>query len=63
MQPFEARASAIVPLVDVILAIQLVPVFSTLLPGAVESSETAMEAYSNYFLNSFCDKESFHVLT
>ncbi|KAG6372042.1 hypothetical protein JVT61DRAFT_8748 [Boletus reticuloceps] len=62
MQPFEARASSIVPLTDVILAVDLVPVFDTSLPGVAECSETCMEGYSRYYLNSFTDKETFHLV-
>ena len=62
MQPLEIRTNGIVPITDVMLAVDLVPVFSTVLPGVGQCSETCMEGYSSYYINSFTDKETFHIL-
>ena len=62
MQPLEIQASGIVPISDIIPAVDLVPVFSMALPGVDQCSETCMEGYLSYYLNSFTDKETFHVL-
>ncbi|KAF8432112.1 hypothetical protein L210DRAFT_3414481, partial [Boletus edulis BED1] len=62
INPSESHASGIVLLTDVILAIDLVPIFSSALPGVASCSETCLEGYSDYYINSFTDKDSFHVL-
>ncbi|KAG6371058.1 hypothetical protein JVT61DRAFT_10595 [Boletus reticuloceps] len=54
--------SGIVPLTDIDRPLDLVPVFDTALPGVVTSKETCMEGYARYYLNTFADKETFHVL-
>ncbi|KIJ06479.1 hypothetical protein PAXINDRAFT_20331 [Paxillus involutus ATCC 200175] len=62
MDSREERASGIIPVTEVVHAVELVPVFSTVRPDVAASSETCMEAYDQYFLNTFSDKETYHVL-
>ncbi|KAI6144394.1 hypothetical protein BKA82DRAFT_29322 [Pisolithus tinctorius] len=60
--PSSAGASGIVPLTNVIHAVELVPVYNTVLLGVDACSETCMEAYDQYYLNTFADKETYHIL-
>ena len=62
MDPSMGPATGIVPLTDVVRSLDLVPVFNTVLPGIAPSSKTCMESYARYYLNTFADKETFHVL-
>lgn len=62
MDSREERASGIIPVTEVVHAVELVPVFSTMRPDVAASSEICMEAYDQYFLNTFSDKETYHVL-
>lgn len=55
------RASAIFPLVNIMLAVELVPVYGKKIIDAVDH-KTSQELYSQFFLNSFADKEMFHSL-
>lgn len=62
MQHLEVGASGIVPITDIVLAVDLVLVFSMALPGVNQCSETCMEGYLSHYLNTFTDKETFHIL-
>ena len=57
-----AGASAVIQLTDVVHAAELVPVYSTALPGVDACSKTCMEAYDEYYINVFADKETFHIM-
>ncbi|KAI6155715.1 hypothetical protein BKA82DRAFT_4326774 [Pisolithus tinctorius] len=60
--PSSTGASGIIPLTNVIHAVELVPVYNTVLLGVDACSETCMEAYDQYYLNTFADKETYHIL-
>ena len=62
VDPMMGRATGIVPLTDVVRAVDLVPVFDTAFPHVPSSSNTCMEGYARYYLNTFVDKETFHAL-
>ena len=51
----------IVPLTEVVHAIELIPIFDTKIPGIEITSETCLDAYQQYYLNSFADKETYNV--
>ena len=51
----------IVPLTEVVHAIELIPIFDTKIPGIEITSETCLDAYQQYYLNSFSDKETYNV--
>jgi len=55
------RVSAIFPLVNIILAVELVPVYGQKIMDMV-NHKTSQEHYSQFYLNSFTDKEMFHSL-
>lgn len=51
-----------VPLTDIAHAVELVPVFDTAIPGIEASKDSCLEAYEQYYVNSFADKETFNVM-
>ena len=53
---------AVVPLTDIVHAVELVPVFETAIAGIDLSMDSCLEAYEQYYMNSFTDKESFNVM-
>ncbi|KAI6101497.1 hypothetical protein EDD16DRAFT_1525911 [Pisolithus croceorrhizus] len=50
---------AVVPLTDIVHAVELVPVFETSITGINPSKESCLKAYEQYYVNSFADKEIF----
>ena len=62
VDPLTGIATDIVPLTDVFHVLDLVPVFHTAFPNVEPNSKTCMEGYACYYLNTFADKETFHVL-
>ena len=52
----------VVPLTDIVHAMELVPMFETAISGIELSKDSCLEAYEQYYLNSFADKESFNVI-
>lgn len=52
----------VVPLTSVVHALELVPVFSTQRRGIEVSSTTCLDAFEQYYINCFADKETYHVL-
>jgi len=55
------RVSTIFPLVNIILTVELVPVYGQKIMDMV-NHKTLQEHYSQFYLNSFADKEMFHSL-
>jgi len=55
------RAGAIVPLVNVMFAVELIPVYGEKIDCTV-NEKTSQEVYSRFYLNSFADKELFESL-
>ncbi|KAI6022658.1 hypothetical protein EDC04DRAFT_2936511 [Pisolithus marmoratus] len=53
---------AVVPLTDIVHAVELVLVFETSITRINPSKESCLEAYEQYYVNSFADKESFNVM-
>ena len=53
---------AVLPLTDVVQSVELIPVYETKLPGVEVSSENCLQAYDEYYVNSFSDKETFNVI-
>ena len=53
---------AVVPLTDIVHAVELVPVFDTAIPDISVSKASCLEAYQEYYVNSFADKESFNII-
>ena len=62
VDPLNGLATGIVPLTEVVRLLDLVPVFATALPHVPPRSETCMEGYVRYYLNTFTDKDTFHLL-
>ena len=52
----------VVPLTDIAHAVELVPMFETAIAGIDLSMDSCLEAYEQYYVNSFADKESFNVM-
>ncbi|KAG2033349.1 hypothetical protein BDR03DRAFT_935693 [Suillus americanus] len=55
------RCGSILPLTDITHGVELIPVYNTLLPKEVDSSNS-LEVFDEYFLNNFADKELYHTL-
>ncbi|KAG1888131.1 hypothetical protein F4604DRAFT_2032172 [Suillus subluteus] len=55
------RCGSILPLTDITHGVELIPVYHTLLPKEVDSSNS-LEVFDEYFLNNFADKELYHTL-
>ena len=53
---------AVVLLMDIVHVMELVPVFETVISGIELSKDLCLEAYEQYYLNSFTDKESFNMI-
>jgi len=51
----------IIPLTEVVHAVELIPVFNTKIPGVKITSKTCLDAYQQYYMNSFADKETYNV--
>ncbi|KIM53499.1 hypothetical protein SCLCIDRAFT_31845 [Scleroderma citrinum Foug A] len=62
VDPSTGIATDIIPLTDVFHVLDLVPVFHTAFPNVEPNSKTCLEGYAHYYLNTFADKETFHVL-
>lgn len=62
VDPSTGIATDIIPLTDVFHALDLIPVFHTAFPNVEPNSKTCLEGYARYYLNTFADKETFHVL-
>lgn len=54
---------AVVPVTEVVHALELLPVFDTRIPEVELSSATCLDAFREYYVNSFADKETHHALT
>jgi hypothetical protein len=54
---------AVIPVVQVVHALELLPVFDTRIPEVELSSATCLDAYHEYYVNSFADKETHHAFT
>lgn len=52
----------VVSLTSIVHSLELVPVFSTQHPGIEVSSATCLDAFEQYYINCFVDKEMYHVL-
>ena len=52
----------VVPLTSVLHTLELVPVFTTRLPDIQVSSQSCLDAYRQYYVNCFADKETYNVL-
>ncbi|KIK81322.1 hypothetical protein PAXRUDRAFT_156362, partial [Paxillus rubicundulus Ve08.2h10] len=52
---------AVVPLTEVVHALELVPVFTSKIPEIELSSAACLEAYQQYYVNTFADKETYHI--
>jgi hypothetical protein len=64
--PFETcllERFTVIPVTEVVYALELVPVFDTRIPEIELSSATCLDAYHEYYVNSFADKETHHALT
>jgi hypothetical protein len=57
------RWFTVIPVTEVVYALELVPVFDTRIPEIELSSATCLDAYHEYYVNSFADKETHHALT
>ncbi|KAG2040822.1 hypothetical protein BDR03DRAFT_857592, partial [Suillus americanus] len=55
------RIGKIVRLIDVTHAVELIPIYGTMMDCSV-SSTTSLERYDNFYLNAFSDKEWYHTL-
>ncbi|KAG2356110.1 hypothetical protein BDR07DRAFT_1537127, partial [Suillus spraguei] len=55
------QRSSIIPLTYITHGVELIPVYDTLLPKEVNSSNS-LEIFNEYFLNNFADKELYHTL-
>lgn len=57
----QQRLGAIIPITDVMHAVELIPVYGE---GAnrMVSAATSMEVYERFYLNNFSDKELYHSL-
>lgn len=53
---------AVVSLMNVVHAVELIPVYETAIPGIDISKDSCLEAYEQYYVNTFADKESFNVM-
>jgi hypothetical protein len=53
---------AVVPLTAIVHAVELVPVFDTVIPDVNVSKVSCLVAYQEYYVNSFADKETFNVI-
>ena len=58
-----SRWFAVIPVTNVVHALELVPMFDTQIPEVELSSTTCLDAYYEYYVNSFADKETYHALT
>ena len=59
--PDHSLYCSIVSLTSVLHALELIPVYATKLPNVQVSSATCLDAYKQYYINCFADKETFHV--
>ncbi|KAG2035208.1 hypothetical protein BDR03DRAFT_934965 [Suillus americanus] len=55
------RIGKIVRLIDVTHAVELIPIYGTMMDCSV-SSTTSLERYDNFYLNAFSNKEWYHTL-
>ena len=52
----------IIPMTDVVHPVELILVFETKIPGVEILSENCLDAYDQYYVNSFADKKTFNVI-
>ena len=52
---------SIVSLTSVLYSLELIPVYATKLLNAQVSSATCLDAYKQYYINCFADKDTYHV--
>jgi hypothetical protein len=57
-----SRYGAVVPLVDVTHAVELIPDYGEKADTNI-SSAVSLESYERFFLNNFADKESYHTFS
>ena len=57
-----SRWFAVIPVTDVVHALELIPVFDTRILEVELSSATCLDVYREYYVNYFADKETHHVL-
>ena len=55
------RVGAVVPLVDIMHAVELIPVYGEKVDRTV-TYKTSQEIYSRFYLNAFADKEVYQSL-
>lgn len=63
VDPSNGPTTGIVPLTEVVRLLDLVPIFETAFSNIPPSSNTCMEGYARYYLNTFADKDTFHALS
>ncbi|KAG2144761.1 hypothetical protein BD769DRAFT_1597692 [Suillus cothurnatus] len=56
------RLGAVIPLTDVMHAVELIPVYGKGTTNHRVGAETSMEVYERFYLNNFSDKEVYHTL-
>ncbi|KAF8834578.1 hypothetical protein BDN67DRAFT_985223 [Paxillus ammoniavirescens] len=52
---------AVIPMTEVVHALELIPIFNSKIPDIVPLSATCLEVYQGYYVNSFADKETYHI--
>ena len=62
LNPMAGYVEGIIPLTVVVCALDLMPVFNTAFSDIAPSRQACMEGYTRYYVNTFVDKETFHVL-
>ena len=62
LNPMAGYVDSIIPLTAVVRALDFMPVFNTAFSDVAPSRQTCMEGYARYYVNTFVDKETFHVL-
>ena len=63
VDPLNSLHAGIVPLTEVVRLLDLIPIFDTAFSNIPPSSNTCMEGYACYYLNTFADKDTFHALS
>jgi hypothetical protein len=56
-------SNMVIPVMHVVHTLELVPVFHTRIPEVEVSSATCLDAYREYYVNSFADKEIHHIMS
>ncbi|KIK79999.1 hypothetical protein PAXRUDRAFT_159827, partial [Paxillus rubicundulus Ve08.2h10] len=52
---------AVIPMTEVVHTLELIPIFNSNIPVIVPLSATCLEVYQEYYVNSFADKETYHI--